>query len=554
MGYAAGRRLVVVAVASLGLAAGGRLLAQDRSGGVRAHVVRIEGDDVFLDVGSGEASRGSELTVYRTIEVRHPVTRARLRDRFPIGRVRIVSPGETLSIARVVATPHWPVEVGDAVESELAARASLSPARVSTAAAVAECPQAPCPECECAAPEGDAEAQEIVAVWRATLGKTPEERERLYGIFIQRNPNSPYVPQVQGEIRTLRELREQERGLRARAIFAATRSIAAREDVRGAVATTRLDRAQASDPVEIAATVAPDAGIRSLVLYVRRDGSETFRVIAMEADGRGHARARVPDELVREPGFQYFIEASRDGEEPTAVFASGAAPHPVEVVSAEPDLAPRGRSRVRLSSEVVSFNGLEGNDWYVITEGDFLYRTLFSVLYAVRVGYGNVTGEGGTVEELDDLGLPPEKVGFTYGFLESELRVSELFGLMMRTTVGLGRPEHANDDGLRGGFQLRIRIGEERGTNLVLAGETIPELGQRAFIGLTWVAIERWPMTAEVHVTDQPVNSDELAVRGVFEVGFEATDDVALAARLSYQGRTIDHAGFGAGLAATFDW
>ena len=28
----------------------------------------------------------------------------------------------------------------------------------------------------------------------------------------------------------------------------------------------------------------------------------------------------------------------------------------------------------------------------------------------------------------------------------------------------------------------------------------------------------------------------------------------ALAARLSYQGRTIDHAGFGAGLAATFDW
>ena len=61
-------------------------------------------------------------------------------------------------------------------------------------------------------------------------------------------------------------------------------------------------------------------------------------------------------------------------------------------------------------------------------------------------------------------------------------------------------------------------------------------------------------MTAEVHVTDQPINSDELAVRGVFQVGYRITDQLALAARLSYQGRTIDHAGLGGGLAATFDW
>jgi hypothetical protein len=57
-----------------------------------------------------------------------------------------------------------------------------------------------------------------------------------------------------------------------------------------------------------------------------------------------------------------------------------------------------------------------------------------------------------------------------------------------------------------------------------------------------------------VHVTDQPVNEGELAVRGILEVGRQFTDAFALSLRASYQGRSIDHAGLGAGLALTFDW
>jgi hypothetical protein len=50
------------------------------------------------------------------------------------------------------------------------------------------------------------------------------------------------------------------------------------------------------------------------------------------------------------------------------------------------------------------------------------------------------------------------------------------------------------------------------------------------------------------------VNSDELAVRIVYELGYRVSERVAVALRPSYQLRTIRHAGPGAGLSATFDW
>ena len=138
------------------------------------------------------------------------------------------------------------------------------------------------------------------------------------------------------------------------------------------------------------------------------------------------------------PSFEFFVEVvDHDG---LAAEAIGSARSPLQVVvdhrEGTPD--PSRRSRVRFSTEVVSFNGFVGNDWYVLAEGDFLYRTLFHALYGVRVGYGHISGEGGTVRDLDELGLAPRAAGFTYGYLESELRVSDLFALIVRGTVGLG--------------------------------------------------------------------------------------------------------------------
>jgi hypothetical protein len=213
-------------------------------------------------------------------------------------------------------------------------------------------------------------------------------------------------------------------------------------------------------------------------------------------------------------------------------------------------------ARVRFSSEVVSFDGTSGRDYFVVNEGDFLYRVRRGALYGVRMGYGHLGGQGGTVQQLDIDKLAPQPAGFSYGFFEVELALHPLFGAAFRGTLGLGRPEDPAFDrtGVTGGFQARARIGEADGTHLVLAGELMPEIGQRAYIGLAWEAIERLPMQAEVVVTDQPVNTDELAVRLIYEVGYRFTDRISVALRPSYQLRTIRHAGPGIGLAATFDW
>ena len=159
-------------------------------------------------------------------------------------------------------------------------------------------------------------------------------------------------------------------------------------------------------------------------------------------------------------------------------------------------------------------------------------------------------------QDTSDAGVAPQAAGFTYGYTEMELRISDLFAAIARIEIGLGKPESSDvvRNGLTGGFQLRLRIGEERGPHFLLAGETVPEIGQLASIALHWEVIENFPMQAEVHVTDQPVNSGELAVRGVYELGVRMSDTLAFALRLSYQGRNIKHAGPGVGLAMTFDW
>jgi hypothetical protein len=309
--------------------------------------------------------------------------------------------------------------------------------------------------------------------------------------------------------------------------------------------------------------------VRGLVLHAAAlpemsevDGQalpDGYRPVPMVLDGRGHGRARVPDEMIHPPGFAYFIEAVGSDRVSVSAHRNAGVPEVVPVRSRRPGgYDPRGRSRVRVQSEWVSFDGTSQRDWYTLFEGEFLYRLRWLSFHGLRVGYGHYRGEGGRVEELDRPVDPvaPVEVGYTYGFVETEIHGGELVAVMSRITLGLAR-ENIGDlaaNRVNGGFQLRVRIGSEQGTNLVLAGETIPEIGQRAFLGLSWESIPGFPMAAEVHVTDQPVNTGELGVRGVFEVGWEPVEAIAISARLSYQGRTIDHAGPGLGLAATFDW
>jgi hypothetical protein len=266
---------------------------------------------------------------------------------------------------------------------------------------------------------------------------------------------------------------------------------------------------------------------------------------------------QLPGSIAVAPGFAYFVEGVDEAGNVMPLLGSAALPE-IAVVRRKTHPAPPTppTTSVRFISEIVSFDGVSGRDYFLLTEGDFLYRVRYGRLYGVRVGYGNYRGQGGTVEQLDRLQLAPRPAGFTYGFLETEFEFHRLFGLAARGTVGLGRPDDAaaQRNGLTGGFQLRARIGAADGTHLVLAGELMPEIGQRAYLGLHFAPIARLPMATEVVVTDQPVNSDELAVRLIYEIGYRLSDRIAVALRPSYELRTIAHAGPGIGMAASFDW
>lgn len=567
-----GRALVIALVLSA-LLAHTRVGAQAESAQpIRATILQIDGEDIVIDLGKVRVSEGQTLTVYRAIEVRHPITHRALRDRFAIGSLAIVQPGETLSVAKATAAPAHPFAIGDTVELVVrmpaAARANaVATVRVgdapvaqttppSSSAAATTTPIAPATATaklsSPPAPAPSSEERELAVAWYATLAKPPEQRAEIYAALLQRHPDSRYRAFLVKEIIYLRGF-----AVRARESDELGRAATARSALALSVTLSPLHSAHEGEAVDLAGLVRDRVSVRSLIVHARPLESDEYTSYPLTIDARGHARVHLPSAIAQAPGFAYFVEAiDKDGQTITAA-GTAQAPEIVVVHSRSHPPAPQEpRTSVRFSSELVSFDGTSGRDYFLLTEGDFLHRVRFGRLYGVRVGYGNYNGQGGSVDELDRKRLAPRPAGFTYGFIETEFELHRLFGLAARGTVGLGRPDKPDSerDGLTGGFQLRARIGAADGTHLVLAGELIPEIGQRAYLGLRFAPIEQMPMAAEVVVTDQPVHSDELAVRLIYEVGYRVTDRIALALRPSYELRTIAHAGPGIGIAATFDW
>lgn len=541
---------------------------------LRATIVQVDRDDVVIDVGAAQLTPATQqLTVYRPLEVRHPITGKKLRDRFAIGTVRIVQPGEKLSIARASSPPTHPFQVGDVVEAAAASRVAPAPAPPPITPPAATTPPPAVAALPASAPPPVASAtltpaeQQIIATdrvlvlhWRATLNQPPTERIRIYKAYLESHPDSAYRAALLSEIQYLRDvdsaLRTRTSVNNATAAYARTAPAEAKDEAPELIEMAPLTGAEAGRPLELAALVRASR-VRAVLLHVRALDAHGYRSQPMLLDARGHARARVAPQAVHAPGIAYFVELV--GEDGRTYPAIGTATEPRIAVVRGPAPEPPHHERtvrVKASSEIASFDGTSGRDYFFINEGDFLYRLRRGALYGIRIGYGTLHGEGGTVEQLDELKLDPQPAGFSYGFFEAELELHRLFGVAGRGTIGLGRPDDPTSQrsGVTGGFQLRARIGEADGTHLNLAGEIMPEIGQRAYLGLAWEAIERLPMATEIVVTDQPVNSDELAVRLIYEVGYRFSDQVSVALRPSYQLRTIRHAGPGIGMAATFDW
>ncbi len=485
---------------------------------VRGTIVALEGPDVFVDVGAEAGLRkGDELVVFRVVEARHPRSGEALRDRFPIGTVPVAEAGRVLSLARPPPALAAKLSVGDEVSFVPRAAEAVPPDGALALAPLRD------------------DLGPVAEAWSRHLGRPPRERAVGWQAFLAAHPSSPLAGVIRREIEALH--------LEADALDRALSGVApVLADVQGGAPS----RVLAGQEVEVALALPDGAGIEEARVHYRPAGAAGYAWAALEPDGDGYLRAKLPRDVVAEPGLDWFASGVDAAGRERPLLGSGDAPQGL-VVAPDPSAPPlrEGRSRVAMSYEHVSFDGAYGDDRYSLLEGDFLYRVLHPALYSLKLGFGVFQGRGGSDEELDR-GASRE-VGLHYGSAELELELAGSFALIGRGLAG------NSSEGFASGFEAKARLGAERGTSLVLGASTTEGIGDAGSLQLNWDTVPGFPMGGTVVVTNMPVGED-VRVRLVYEVRRELSDVFGVALRASYGARDADHGGVGLGLGTVFAW
>jgi len=94
-------------------------------------------------------------------------------------------------------------------------------------------------------------------------------------------------------------------------------------------------------------------------------------------------------------------------------------------------------------------------------------------------------------------------------------------------------------------------------------------IGTRGIAELQWNTLPRFPIVLRTEVTNQPAGTSparsptsntvamergDIGARAMVQVGYRIVPELTLALRASYEGRTIQHAGPGAGAGVTYSW
>lgn len=610
----------LVAVPAIATAASGTAVR------VPGMVVRIDASEIVIDLGLADGLEPEQtVRLYRTIKVRHPGTGRDVVDRFLACQLATTDVASRLAILPFDAAACKHVRVGDPVEFDGPAKAaapvgarsdapSARPARAAETCPPVRCPACPsnakdadgkaCPPCPgnvcppstpCAPCPAAADARrpdelEADRVFQATLGLSPKERVDLWREFLLQHADSPLAPHVVREVDALSDWMSGSRlatddvgrQVRAKAI--------ARTVFHDGLPTVRVGEA-----AWLVFTAADWSSIGDVRVHFRRAGAGTYDLVRPEASGKLHRRVRLPTELVKPPGFEYFVAvtgaSSRVGEAQEGQGAraagdasfrlpadatlaaettlAGTARQPAMVAVTDPyegaEPPPKHSTTLRFVIEYIDFNRFRKDDQVAFVEADATYRLRDTgPLYAFRVGYGVISGGGGKVAEAnsDLLHLSGPKIGmridkddtieprvahFKYSYVETEWAALPTFHVLTRLFLGLDK------NGLALGMGLLGRIGPERGTNLKIGANSVADIGQTGLVSLTTHVIERIPMSGIFEVTNRPV-AEDVAVRLVYEADLLLTDTVGVTLRIGYNLRTIEHAGLSAGGGLAFHW
>lgn len=427
-------------------------------------------------------------------------------------------------------------------------------------------------------------------MWQDTLGLPLADRVARWTEFLTAHPASAYAHAIKAEIASLeRQAVEHDDAIakakaplaeRAARISALAAQVVA-GDGRDGLAIDAPVRATAGQPVELAFLIRDPERVAAAELFVRGAGAGGFTRLALDRDGDAYLRATIPGELVIAPGIAWYAQTVGTDGAPAAQVGTATAPRTIAVDEVITERAPDvDRSQVTLAVDYVDFDGgfADGYDQYVQAELDFAYRFI-KPIYMFRIGFGTLSGIGGPKDVIDEAPMHDcvdaagvyrcRRVSFNYAYLELEHRFSPAVAVMVRPQAGLvatdsmqgsdpTRCTNSNDVeecrfsagyGLRG----RLRLGDERGTNLVLGVGFTKGVGTVLEARYHWLPAPVLPVVLSVEVTDQPVPED-FGVRLIGDVGWRGLAWFYPSVRLSMQARDIDHTGFSGGAALNFDW
>jgi hypothetical protein len=569
---------VRIAALAACLFAAGVARAQEREA-VEGHVVQLSEGDIVVDLAHQRgATDGAVVELWRPLAVKHPVTGVVINDRFLIGRLKLVQVRDALSLARAEGKLARAAQAGDIVILRLpkppaggTAKTPVvapiaPPAATPAAAALTNAPpateshvnaNAPSPCDEVAKSACDSDSLEVSKLFDGLRGQSPRTRILAYEAFVTRRPKGRYAIVLYEEAQQLRKLV----GL-----------LSSGEPVEQ-TPTRRSFQA----PNDALAGTALEVGVEldnavGAVFHSRNQGEVAYVSTPMRPAGDGYFTVHVPAERVRPSRLEYFIEATTPSGKAVEVVATAESPYRLRI---DPLPAPKPPERhdavVSISSDYADWNNFKGNDKVWQTEGFVGMRLGDQGIRAIRTGFGVFRGVGGSLRELDQLKLDGRAVGLTYGYLEGEFGVSHFTGVIARLVVGL------EDNGVSGGAQALLRLGNDRETNLQIGGEVLGSVGLRGITQLELNSFEKVPVLFRTEVTNQPAgvsrrgeqvrpdnpssaqdatshDQGEVGARAIAQVGYRFLPTLVVAVRGSYQGRTINHAGPGFGGAVSYQW
>ncbi len=503
-------------------------------------VVKVDAGEIYVNLGSNKGvADGAALRLKRPIVLRHPVTRAPVRDWLPLGSATITSAGGTLAMAVLDDVLHAQVRVGDLVEVYVE-REESRPAPAAPA-------PAPPPDAQGPLPAIDADTASVLQVWAAQSGQSLDRRVAAWEGWLATHADSALAAGVRDDLEVLRAQREAATPRRPTA-GGATAAL-------GHIAPTR---AQIGDDIPLVFVMEDPGRVVTASLHYRVAGARTYRRLLLGREHDLYLRGTIPAAVVAAPGVEYFVEAT------LATGASGAAAgtpdQPLKVTVAPPPLidrfvGTRNRTRMSIMASYLDFGNLDDRpgdrtDRFYLGEVDVLFR-IGDVLWGVRAGYGSYGGRGGLANQVWTEPAPAPEVGFQYGYAEAEVRAPSAkgppLGAAARLYAGVG------NEGFGLGIAGRVRIGDADLTNLSASVSTIDQVGFFSDLRLEAWPDRRLPVGISVGVTDQPGTGD-LGVRLAADLGWRARSWIQPTVRLSWQGRTAVHSGLGGGLGLVFDW